>query len=231
MAKEKTRGQGRTRGFNLIVYPESAPENWRSILDELHIAWVESPLHDLDVNPDGEVKKAHYHVTLIFDSVKDIEQVKEITDLLNGPHPQKCNSIRGSIRYMVHMDNPEKYQYDKSKIIAHGGADVAELLKPSNSERYSLIAEMMTFCDENEITEFVDLTKYAIQYRFDDWFPLLCDSAAYVIGQYLKSKRFKNERYDSRAPKGSFTPVMSNSGEADARQSQGFDSESLRKDT
>lgn len=49
---------------------------------------------------------------------------------------------------MCHMDNPEKVQYSKLDIIGHGGADVSELLKPSSSERYVLIAEMMDYVQE-----------------------------------------------------------------------------------
>ena len=40
-----------------IVYPESAPSNWRDTLNKTHLRWIESPLHDKDVNADGEVKK------------------------------------------------------------------------------------------------------------------------------------------------------------------------------
>ena len=46
----------RARTWTFIVYPESAPQNWRELLDECHVSWVESPLHDKDVNPDGTVK-------------------------------------------------------------------------------------------------------------------------------------------------------------------------------
>ena len=52
------------RDWTFIVYPESTPKNWRDILDETHMRWVESPLHDKDVNPDGELKKEHYHILL-----------------------------------------------------------------------------------------------------------------------------------------------------------------------
>ncbi|MEJ8778191.1 Rep family protein [Pseudogracilibacillus sp. ICA-222130] len=27
------------------------------------------------------------------------------------------------VRYFAHMDNPEKFQYDKTEIIEHAGAD------------------------------------------------------------------------------------------------------------
>lgn len=60
MAKET-----RTRNWSVIVYPESAPENWRQILDESHIEWIESPLHEFDTNPTGEIKKPHYHILLL----------------------------------------------------------------------------------------------------------------------------------------------------------------------
>ena len=46
------------RDWTFIVYPESAPKAWREILDDTHLRWVESPLHDRDVNPDGEIKKS-----------------------------------------------------------------------------------------------------------------------------------------------------------------------------
>ncbi|MDF9661329.1 Rep family protein, partial [Bacillus cereus] len=41
----------RTRNWTFIVYPESTPENWREIINDLHTPWIESPLHDKDVNP------------------------------------------------------------------------------------------------------------------------------------------------------------------------------------
>ena len=49
---------GRYRNWSWIVYPESAPENWRSLLDETGEKWIESPLHDKDINETTqEIKK------------------------------------------------------------------------------------------------------------------------------------------------------------------------------
>ena len=108
---------------------ESAPEGWQDVLDEQHIQWVESPLHDKDMNADGTPKKPHWHILLLFDGKKSYEQVKELTDKLHATIPQKCASAKGLVRYMAHLDNPEKVQYDKGAIIGHGGIDVAEYLK------------------------------------------------------------------------------------------------------
>ena len=190
----KTRGAGRTRSWTFLVYPESADSNWRDILDELHVQWIESPLHDKDVNGDGEIKKAHWHILIMFESVKTYDQVLEITEELKASRPEKCNGAKGLVRYMAHLDNPEKYQYSKAEIIGHGGADVMELLKPTSSDRYVLIKEMIEYIRENEIDEIQDLIDYAIAHRMDDWFPLLCDNSAYVVGTYIKSIRHRVRR-------------------------------------
>lgn len=194
MAEEKTRGHDRTRIWECIVYPESAPENWRDLLDEYHVEWCESPLHEFDVNPTGELKKPHWHVVISFDGPKSYDQVCEITAPLNCPAPQKCHSLKGSVRYFIHLDNPEKYQYPRSGIVGHGGFDVTAALAPSSAQRYALIAEMQDFVRDNGIMEFQDLMNYARDERFEDWFPLLCDNSAYVIGQYIKSQRHRNEK-------------------------------------
>lgn len=195
MAEKKSRGAGRTRSWTCIIYPTDgnppAPQNWREIIDEEHIQWIESPLHDKDTNADGTPKKPHIHLLFMYESVKTFEQVKELTDKLNAPIPQKCNGAKGLVRYMAHLDNPEKVQYSVSDIIGHGGADVAELLKPSSSERYQLIGEMMDFVREQNITEMEDLLYYARVERFDDWFPLLCDNSAYIMGAMIKSRRHR----------------------------------------
>lgn len=193
MAGNKSSGNKdqRTRNWTFVLYEDSAPENWRDILDEEHIEWIESPWHDKDVNANGEPKKKHKHILLMFGGVKSYEQVKEITDKLGQPIPQRTHNAKAMVRYMAHMDNPEKAQYSPSDIIPHGGVDLAELLRPSCSERYSLIREMIDYIRSSGITEFQDLVDYASSERFDDWFPLLCDSSSYFIGQYIKSQRHR----------------------------------------
>jgi len=198
MAEKKTKEPKDTRAKNwsIILYPESAAATWRDILDDWHIEWVESPLHDNDLDATGEVKKAHWHILLMFGSLKAYEQVRELTDQLNSPSPQKCHNSKALVRYMAHLDNPDKAQYNVSDIKGHGGVDVSELLRPSSSERYSLIKEMFDFIKANSITEIQDLIDYAMYSRLDDWFPLLCDNSCFVVDKYIKSARHRSRTVD-----------------------------------
>ncbi len=181
----------RTRNWSFLVYPESAVSDWKERIQKLFVKTLISPVHDKDINPDenNTLKKPHYHVLLMFDSVKTYKQVTEITEELKATIPQIAHSPKGLARYMTHMDNPEKAQYKVEDIVALNGADLSELLKPSSQDRYSMIREMLQFIDNNQIMEFEDILIYAMNYKFDTWFPLLCDNSAYVIGQAIKSKR------------------------------------------
>lgn len=185
MAKKETR----TRAWTFLVYPESCPDQWRSIIDDWHIEWVESPLHEYDVNPTGEIKKPHWHILIMFGNVKSYDQIVELIKPLNGTIPQRCHNCKSLVRYMAHLDNPEKYQYDVTQIIGHGGVEVSDLLKPSAAERYTMIKDMCEYVYQANITEFFQLMDYAMEEKFDTWFPLLCDNSAYIVTQYIKSNR------------------------------------------
>lgn len=192
MEREKTRGAGRTRNFATIVYPESAPKNWKDILIEECIPSLISPLHSNDLNADGEKKKEHYHVMIMFDSVKTDEQAKIIFDKIGGVGCQRINVIRGYARYLCHLDNPEKAQYNISDVESLGGADYQEIISLP-SDKYKVIEEMIDFCEKYNITSFYLLSKYAFQNN-DNWKKALADNSAIFMKEYLKSKEWSQEK-------------------------------------
>lgn len=198
MTKEKASAtaaaDGRARSWAAVVYPESAPENWRDILDQLHIEWAESPLHNLDTNEStGELKKAHWHIVLCFDGKKSFDQVKAILDEIHAPIPQVCHSMRGAIRYMAHLDNPEKHQYSLDQIVPHGGIDIKGLLAPTATERNAIVKDICAYIRKNDLTELEDVMNIAMDDR-EDWWSILNSGSLYVVKNYLASKR---HRYDA----------------------------------
>ena len=180
------------RNWAFVLYPESAPENWRELLQQTGLQCVISPLHDKDLDPDGNPKKAHHHIILVYSGPTSFNVVKQLTESLKQPIPQALEQVRGYYRYLTHKDNPEKAQYNQSDLIAHGGVDLADLLRPSSSERYQIIADMQNYVLSAGITEFQDLMDYARTEHFDDWFPLLCDSCTFVMSMYIKSQRHRS---------------------------------------
>lgn len=183
---EKRKVDNRVRNFATVVYPESAPENWLEILGDEKIPTFVSPLHDKDIDPQNQPKKNHYHVMIMFEGKKSMEQVAEIFKSFGGVGVEIVKSVRGYARYLCHMDNPEKAQYDQGDVRCFGGADYPSTVGLA-IDRYIAIKEMIAFCDETGIVSYSDLLEYCAEERFD-WFRILCDSGTVVMKEYLKSK-------------------------------------------
>ena len=150
MAKADKTTVKRCRNFATVVYPDSAPDDWLGILKDTKIPAFVSPLHDQDVNPFGELKKPHWHVLLCFDGVKTVEQAEDVFRSIGGVGCEIVQSIRGYARYLCHLDNPEKYQYNTCEVKSLSGADYPSVIELA-IDKYKAIAEMMQFCEDNQI--------------------------------------------------------------------------------
>jgi len=187
MGKPKE-SDGRARIWGFILYPESAGENWQGAISNLQVSTAVSPLHDRDVNPDGALKKAHYHVVIAFDGKKSYEQVEEITEAFKATIPQRCRSVKGSVRYFTHMDNPDKAQYSRSDILTFNGFDIEEQFKPTQSERFEILLEIQEFLINHEVTEYRELFDYAARKQKDRWFSVVVNNT-FVLKTYINSIR------------------------------------------
>lgn len=186
----KRKAAQRTRSYATIVYPDSAPADWMEKLEELHVPCLISPLHDKDINPDGTPKKPHFHVLLLFESVKSLQQVKEMLKKVKSVGCEKVNSVRGYTRYLCHLDNPEKHQYNPTGVQSLSGADYQSIVELA-SDRRETSREIISFCREYGIISFSSLIEYADAYR-EDWLVYLSKSG-WLVKEYLKSKAWSIE--------------------------------------
>lgn len=183
----------RTRNWATVVYPESAPKDWKVILQEACVPALVSPIHNEDVNSDGEIKKEHYHVMILFDGVKTQEQAGEVFSLIGGVGVEPINSVRAYARYLCHLDNPDKVHYRIEDVLSLSGADYNTMISLAG-DKYTAIGEMLEFCMENGIESYAELLLYAKNNRVD-WFRVLCDSGTVTIVQFLKSRYWERQKY------------------------------------
>lgn len=146
------------RSWAFVMYPESMPIDWQDKIIEIGIPIAISPLHDKDLNPTGETKKPHYHCIIYYENPTTLNSVKtNVTDLLNATIPIKLESMRGMYRYHLHLDNPEKYQYDDRDRQFLNGFDIDLANKLTKTEINKLIREIHSFILDNDIFEYWDL--------------------------------------------------------------------------
>jgi len=193
---KSTKRAQRFMNFATVVYLDSAPPNWQDILSDMHIQIFISPFHNKDINPGGELKKSHYHVMFMYDSVKSLAQAEENIKKINGVGCEIINSTRGYARYLCHLDNPEKYQYPIDEVKSLGGADYQVIIQLA-SDKYKIIGEMQDFCDKYNVTSFYLLAKYARRNN-SNWYRSLCDNSAFYMKEYLKSKKWSNDNLENQ---------------------------------
>lgn len=90
-------------------------------------AWI---IHDGDINPDtGELKDPHVH---FFAQVESPRSLQWFSDLLEVPinQLQKVKSTKAMLRYLCHLDNPEKSQYPTTCV--HANFDYACTIASDN---------------------------------------------------------------------------------------------------
>ena len=176
-----------------VLYPESAPENW---LEELQFTGLQiaiSPLHDKDINPDGEIKKAHYHVILIYDGPTTYNNVKQLTDRLNQPIPQPLEQVRGYYRYLTHKDNPEKWQYNEEDIKTLNGFDILQYVELTTTEINKIKIEIQKLIRDNDILEYADLMDLLLDSDLKNYWDV-ASNHTFFFDKYISSIRNKNKK-------------------------------------
>lgn len=207
--KDKPKDE-RARNWTILVYEDSAPENWREIISDLHVPAYVSPYHDRDVRANGEPKKPHWHVVLCFKGKKSIQQIQAISDQLSGTRViwEECavGDLAGMVRYLVHFDDGDKAQYDINEIQTFAGADVlAHFAEATDVDE--AVGEMMDWLCEQGVTSFAALSRYARANR-KDWFRVLTSKRTVFISQFCKSLQWELDHGEN--------PFRGNGGERQA---------------
>lgn len=183
--KDSPDGGYKTRNWVTVLYPESAKEGWRDIVREWCCQAFVSPLHDRDANPDGEQKKAHWHLMVMMDGPKSRGRMEKAFSEIGGVGCQPCNSARGYARYLCHLDNPEKTQYNVEDVECFGGADYLGLIQ-LETDKIKIVKEMQEYCVDNGVTNFAEFMLYCKDER-ETWYRSLCTSTSNLMLRFLKS--------------------------------------------
>ena len=200
----------RTSGnwWNLIVYPDSAPDGWIDKLKATGMRIAISPLHDKDTwdhdspeytNPEtgevldrgklykaGDRKKAHWHVIIVSDQRVGYREINgQVQSICHCPYIQKCRSLKNAYDYFLQINAPKKYQgYDKDEIQTYNNFHV----EMSKYEVNVLVGEMIHIIQENNIHEWYQ----CVEFFMDDpeMTMVLTTKPAYFMA-YVKSLHYQ----------------------------------------
>lgn len=100
------------RCFTLVVYDESIYYNLDDILFALHgfkyWAWIKH-------KPEEDEKLPHYHILIKLENATSVESISKKTGV--PVHKiQYVKNIRAMCRYMIHLDDTDKIQYNIDEV-------------------------------------------------------------------------------------------------------------------
>lgn len=176
------------RNWTFVLYPESAPKDWREQIKLSGLMAAVSPLHDKDINPTGEAKKAHFHILLVYSGPTTYNAVAKFTASLNATVPQALESVRGMYRYFSHKDNPEKYQYNEADITAINGFNIADLIELTKSEVNEIKMNILKLVRDVDITEYSGLVDFLIDNEMMTEYDVAINNTLF-FNTYITSRR------------------------------------------
>lgn len=190
----------RARAWTAMMYQDSAPDGWRDKLADLLVEALISPLHDQDVWTDedeaenpvhvaGTPKKPHWHIVVSFKNPATFAKAREVFDEIGAvvpPEPKsKVKDFRQMARYLCHLDQPKKHQYDPAGVQVFGTINYRALVM-SEQDEDSMLDEIEQYLDDNCVTSFRQFCGYVRNER-PEWKELTRRKYAAYISRYIKS--------------------------------------------
>lgn len=159
MNQEKSK---KDRKFCGVWYPEdnSHCRALEYVIQNYKCAYI---LHDKDCDEYGELKKPHWHVVFTLENGASPRYSSAIAKELEieENYVQCCKKVDSALKYLIHIDNPEKYQYDVDEVYGELKIKLKEVMQKgseSEGERVNELLEYIVTRDE-KIT-MLDFSRY-----------------------------------------------------------------------
>lgn len=156
------------RYWSVIGWLESLPDNIFEDLKKSGLQVVVSPLHNKDVDENGESQKDHYHILLAWDGPTTLNSVQDFCENLGlSRYVESVRSVKNILDYMTHdsYSSKEKARYDIKDIqwincniydfVKIGYRAVIEFIKVNKITQFSKLVNALLDKQEYDILEFV----------------------------------------------------------------------------
>jgi len=182
----------KSRYWSIVVYPESAPPDWRDKLRQTMLPCAISPLHDRDLDGTGAAKKPHWHVLLVWGNTVAHGPVKAIAETLNAPSPELVRSCKGMYRYLTHQDDPDKHQYDPATVEHLGGFAPAAYWEADREDIERDLDRIEDYVLEHDVLEYADLMERLASEGLTDLRRLARRNTIH-LSTYISSRRHRRQ--------------------------------------
>lgn len=186
----------RSRYWEIMLYPDSLPDNWKEIITSWYLQACLSPLHDKDKweettqdHQKGDYKKSHYHLMLCFGNTTTYKNVLAYAEELNTKQIRAISSSRGAYDYWTHKNNPEKAQYEEKEMLYFGGFTKENCIAYTESEIEAIKRSIISIINNQKITEYATIYDYLNKNEMYECCAVLSHNTIFY-NAYIKSKKY-----------------------------------------
>lgn len=177
----------RVKNVTFVLYPENGFElaTLTDYINRTGYRAAISPLH----SADEQDIKPHYHVVIALSSPRDLSALSgEFGAVCSGKCTQLFNvgSLSSITRYLTHMDNPEKEQFNENPRIFNGYEYNRLIFKKMTEADVSNVVYLLSRYMQDGVTSFAELILQAnanAQFEFVEY----CISHSYAINAFITS--------------------------------------------
>lgn len=185
----------RGRNWCLILYPIEDETHYKALeyikKNYSDFAYIE---HDLDLDNNGQLKKSHTHVVIHFNNARFRNSIALELGITPN-YVQSCNNINLALEYLIHLNDPDKYQYSIDKVIGSLKNKLILLIENKNiseSEKVQLIIDFLKSYDKTlSYTDFIEFiisnNFYSTFRRSATMFSKILDEHNFKISKYYKN--------------------------------------------
>lgn len=184
------------RNFTFLMYEDSAIADWESVLEQMHIPTIVSPLHDKDLKEDGTPKKPHYHVVITYTQKHSIKQVLELVEELHGVADETHNytnlvvgDLTAMLRYLCHLDNADKAQYPIEEVRTISSSLNYEAAIQVDEDIIEMLIDITEFVVANHMTNYAQFMLWCARNN-RKWFKVASMKATYYIATLVKTEGY-----------------------------------------
>ena len=156
------------RYFGAIYYPEHGPiEKTIERLMTLGVVGGKYILHDKDLNSDGNLKKAHYHIVFYFDNPRSENSVRRFLKEIDIAQCEYIYALKGMDNYLTHSKAVDKALYNDTDVVTFG-TPYDEYACMKSKKGVNAMLETFDFINETRPISFSQLIRLVRGTTFED---------------------------------------------------------------
>lgn len=140
----------RSTNWALVLYP-SEDSTHKKALDYIinnysKYAYIK---HDSDLLDNGDLKKEHYHVVIQFTNYRWRNAVADELQITPN-YLEKIRNLENSLKYLIHFNNSDKYQYDISLVQGTLKQKLIGYLNTTDKSESDKVIELLDFLESQK---------------------------------------------------------------------------------